>query len=418
MDAFKFIHCADLHLDSPFEGVRAEDADVAHELREATFRAFDNVIDLAVREQVDFIVVAGDVYDSADRSLRAQIHFRNALVRAAESGICTYLAHGNHDPLSGWEAGLPLPDRVFRFGAKVERGVHRRGGDDIALLYGVSYPDREVRVNLAHEFRKDPGAPFSVGILHCNVGGNPNHDNYAPCTVEDLVSTGLDYWALGHVHAHTIVRSERPWVVYPGNTQARNVRESGEKGCCVVRVDSSGRVECRFVPTDLIRWFAKDVDVTALSSLDDLLNELRRVCDNVRQKAAGRRAVLRILLRGRGPLHRQLARENAVDDLLAELREEERYRDDFVWVESLDNRTQPLVDLEARSRAHDFVGEFLRCVRSWRTDAGLKELRTALMSWPEHARIRSYLEELTDDELSLVLDQAEVLGFDLLAAEE
>jgi DNA repair exonuclease SbcCD nuclease subunit len=101
---FKFVHCADLHLDSPFEGLHALEPEIARVLRRATFQAFENIIDLAIREQADFLIVAGDIYDSANRSLYAQIRFREALRRAAEAGLQCFLAHGNHDPLSGWDA--------------------------------------------------------------------------------------------------------------------------------------------------------------------------------------------------------------------------------------------------------------------------------------------------------------------------
>ncbi|MGE5542038.1 MAG: metallophosphoesterase family protein, partial [Bacillota bacterium] len=174
-DGFTFVHCADLHLDSPFEGVRSAEPSVASILCDATFRAFGNVIDLAIRERADFLIIAGDVYDGANRSLRAQLRFRDGLRRAVENGVRCFVSHGNHDPLTGWEAGLSLPEGVHRFGGDVERVTVKRGGSELCRLYGVSYRARNVQENLSRRFKAETEGPFSIGVLHCNVGGNPDH---------------------------------------------------------------------------------------------------------------------------------------------------------------------------------------------------------------------------------------------------
>lgn len=419
MDSFTFVHCADLHLDSPFEGMRALDERIGDVLKESTFRAFDNIVDLAVHVRAQFIIVAGDVYDSRDRSLRAQMRFRDGLVRAAEHGIWCFVAHGNHDPLSGWEAGLRLPDSVVRFGAAVETHPFPPGGDAVAMVSGVSHPTGAVTANLALQFPAGTGGPFSIGVLHCNVGGIPDYDNYAPCEMDDLVSRRLDYWALGHVHSRRILRPGDPWVVYPGNPQARSVREPGERGCYVVRVAASGQVNCEFVPTDVVRWYAKRVDVSGLASADDLLDSLQALSERVRREAEGRCAVVRAVLVGRGPLHHLLRRPGLVDELVQHLREEEGDRENPVWIESVQDETRAAVDLEQRSAIADFVGEFLRCVRQCRGgEEGRSILREALRARPEHAVIGSYLDQLSDEDLLSILDEAEGLGFDLLAGEE
>ncbi|MEI6158083.1 MAG: DNA repair exonuclease, partial [Atribacterota bacterium] len=175
-----FIHCADLHLDSPFEGLHQIDSHIASVLRDATFQAFEKVIDFTIAENCDFLLISGDVYDEADRSLRAKLRFRDQLQRAMEAGIPCFVAHGNHDPLSGWEAEISLPDGVTRFGGeKVELIPFREGKDDRAHIYGISFPVREVRENLAKRFRRESNSVFSIAVLHCNLGGNTEYDNYA-----------------------------------------------------------------------------------------------------------------------------------------------------------------------------------------------------------------------------------------------
>ena len=418
---FSFVHCADLHLDSPFEGIQAAAPAIAAVLREATFTAFDRIIDLAIEEAVDFIVVAGDVHDGENRSLRAQLRFRDAIRKAGDAGLRCFVAHGNHDPLSGWEAHLTMPAQAVRFGGQgVECFTVQRHGVTLAHLYGISFPVREVTANLATGFRRDPGAPFAIGVLHCNVGGDPNHDNYAPCGVEDLAAAAMDYWALGHIHARKILRAEEPCIVYPGNPQGRSRREMGARGCYLVRVDAARRITPTFVATDVVRWYAQDLDIGLLATWDDLLDELTRVRDEVRAGAEGRAAVLRLNLTGRGELHRELARKIDLERDLAEpLREGEPERPDFVWVESVRNRTRPPLDLDQRRLVQDFVGDFLNAAQDLRGQANAGAgLREVLAQRPEHRIIAAALEQFADDELLTILNDAEILGVDQLLPEE
>ncbi|GAH49465.1 unnamed protein product, partial [marine sediment metagenome] len=214
MRPFTFVHAADLHLDSPFVGIQDVDEEIAERLREATFSTFRHIVDLCVEREVDFVLVAGDIYDSGDRSLRAQIRFRDGLRRLSAAGIPAFVVHGNHDPLDRWSATLQWPEDAHIFGGKtVTRVPVEAEGDMIATVYGISYPTQEVRRNLATEFRRDEKDVYAIGLLHCNVGENTGHEPYAPCSVEDLVRAGMDYWALGHVHNRRIMREDKPVIV-------------------------------------------------------------------------------------------------------------------------------------------------------------------------------------------------------------
>ena len=278
MPRLKFVHAADLHLDSPFRGIRSEAPDyVADALRRATFDAYENIIVLCLQERVDALLVAGDIYDGADRSLRAQLQFVDGLNRLDGAGIRSFVCHGNHDPLDGWEARLSLPPGCVRFGPEVTGEPVFPDAPERATVYGVSYPQRVVTENLSLRFREIPAfagmtvgagmpggdggvsgagmtvgdgsvAGFNVGLLHANVGGNTGHDNYSPCTVADLADAGLDYWALGHVHTRQVLRQERPAVVYPGNPQGRHPLETGARGVYLVEVDDYGAVSLDFPP--------------------------------------------------------------------------------------------------------------------------------------------------------------------------
>lgn len=417
---FTFVHCADLHLDSPFEGLQAVEPEIARVLRRATFRAFDNIIDLAIREGADFLIVAGDVYDGAHRSLNAQIRFRESLRRAAESGIQCFVAHGNHDPLSGWEANLTMPDGVRRFGGgQVERSTARRGGEILAHLYGISYPTREVKENLIPKFPQEVQGPFLIGVLHGNVGGDPNHDNYAPCSLRDLMNCRMDYWALGHIHAARILHPENPCVVYAGTPQGRSVRETEARGCFLVRVSQSGLPQPEFVPTDVVRWFVESVDIENLGTVSDLLDELVRCKEDIRRQAAGRGAIWRLALTGRGELHALLRKLDPERELTQPLRDDEAGRGDFVWLESTMVRTRPALDLAHRRQVQDFIGDMLRAADALRGEADPGTvLREVASRRPEHRLLAARLEKLAPQEWLAILDEAESHALDLLLGDE
>ena len=216
MAQVRFVHAADLHLDSPFGGIRTEaPPHVADRLYRATFDSYENIVSLCLRERVDALLVAGDIYDGADRSLRAQLRFNEGLKRLDTAGIRTFVCHGNHDPLDGWEARLDLPPGCVRFGPEVSSAPVFPLEPERAMVHGISYPQRVVTENLSQHFRPPYSSGFNAGLLHANVGGNAAHDNYSPCTVDDLSETGIDYWALGHVHTRQVLRRDRPAIVYP-----------------------------------------------------------------------------------------------------------------------------------------------------------------------------------------------------------
>jgi len=415
-----FVHCSDLHLDSPFAGLGETQPDIAELLKRATFAAFDRIVDLAVAERADFIIISGDIYDGADRSLLAQIRFHEGLSRAAEAGIKSFIAHGNHDPLSGWEAGLVFPPEVYRFGGdRVESYRVKRDGIDLASVSGISYSRSKVEENLALGFKADKKAPFNIGVLHSNLGGDPNHDNYAPCVIDDLISSGMDYWALGHIHNRAIKRENHPTVVYPGNPQGRSLRETGPRGCYLVRVDESGQVTLEFHETDSVRWLIEDIDISDRSTENDLIDRLLSRRDAVRAADHNLGKILTIRLTGRGALHKALQRPENIIDITEEMRSGESERKDFVWLDSIRVNTRPEIDIENRRRMDDFVGDFLKAAERLRRDENAAaRLREFLMSQPGGARIKSQIENLPESDLYDIVNRAEIEGLNLLLPDE
>ncbi|MGI8657174.1 MAG: metallophosphoesterase family protein, partial [Candidatus Limnocylindria bacterium] len=245
LEPFRFLHTGDLHLDSPIEGLSAEaPPDVLAELRAATTGAWHNIVALALRERVDFVVIAGDVFEVASPTLLGQTRFRDGLARLADAGIPSFVVHGNHDPADGrsWAPSLVFPALAHRFGTGVGESVGvLREGREIARVHGRSYPRAAVAENFAASMKAGPDEPFSIGLLHTNVGDRPGHANYAPCSVSDLRSSGMDYWALGHIHHPGPVLDEPP-ALYCGIPQGRDPGELGARGCYLVEVGVAGQV--------------------------------------------------------------------------------------------------------------------------------------------------------------------------------
>ena len=412
MVKLRFVHAADLHLDSPFRGIRNEAPEhVADTLHRATFDAYRNIIDLCLQEHVDALLVAGDIYDGADRSLRAQLKFVEGMGRLDTAGIRSFICHGNHDPLDGWEARLDLPSGCFRFGAEVTGEPVFPGEPERATVYGVSYPRREVRENLSPLFADAAASRgFGIGLLHANVGGNLDHDSYAPCSVADLADTGLDYWALGHVHTRRVLRQERPTVVYPGNPQGRHPNEPGARGVYLVEVDDYGGVSLDFRVVDVVRWETLLLDIGGLETEQALIDAANDLAESALAATYGRSVVARLTLTGRGPLHRWLRREGTVDDVRDQLNGRYANSENWLWCEGVYLDTASPVDREQVARREDFAGDLARFgVEIRENPDALAELRDALRVLYVNSNAAPYLRRYLppDDELRELLAAAE-----------
>ena len=411
MSKLRFVHAADLHLDSPFSGLRAVAPDeVSSTLRRATFDVYDNIVDLCIEERVDALLVAGDVYDGADRSLRAQLKFVDGLRRLDEAGIRSFICHGNHDPLDGWEARLDLPDGCVRFGPDVTGEPVFPKDPERATVYGISYPQRDVRENLSPRFRDLPNGGFKIGLLHANVGGNTDHESYAPCTVSDLEETSIDYWALGHVHTRAVLRGQNPAIVYPGNPQGRHPNEPGERGVYLVEVDESGVVDLEFRAVDVVRWETREVDIAGLGDEQRVLDAVYGVADSALDGAGVRPVVLRLVLTGRGAMDRWLRRPGTLDDVLDRLNGEYAGGRPWLWCERIQLETGSPVDREQVMRREDFASDLARLVDELvRNPEALDQLRQPLRDLYETQRARRYLRELLpgDEELREIIAAAE-----------
>lgn len=387
-------------------------------------QALDSIVDLAISRRCLFVLFAGDIYDGPDRGLRAQLRFRRALEQLSDSGIASYVVHGNHDPVeSGWSAIRSWPPLTTVFGSsEVELAAVEVNGDRVATVQGISYARRDMRENLARRYSRPPGPGLAIGLLHCNVGGIPGHDDYSPCSLADLRSSGLDYWALGHIHAREVLAGAPGdcYAVYPGNTQGRSIREAerSDKGVMLVSAEGEAVTGLDFVASDSIRFFEVHVDTTGMSDLPEVCTALARSADELLDSADGRSLVLRARVTGRGPVHADLGREGAPAGVLRDLREDAGGGHPFIWWDSLIDGTRPSMTRTEIERRNDFLSDLLAVADAARSDPrSLRAIgeRAGAEVMPTGVRtISSRLVE-SDEGLAQLLAQATDLALDLVA---
>lgn len=416
MANYRFIHAADLHLDSQFGVLSAEFPELAQILRRSTFETYDRIIDLCIEEKVDALLIAGDVFDSAEGSLGAQWSFVSGLERLSQQGIKSFVCHGNHDPLDGWRAGLDWPEGAYQFGSEPHAIPFDEADPNSPLVTGVSYPTQEVRNNLVTRFPPPTSNRPSIGLVHANVGADTGHENYAPCTIDDLITSGYDYWALGHVHTRRELRGRNdgaPVVVYPGNTQGRHRNEQGPRGVYIVEMDeSAGVMALDFHPTDGIRWQEFECSIDELETDQELIDA---VDENVRiaiDEADGRHLVYRVLLTGSGSLHNSLVQPNYLDDLQRQFNSTFAELRPFALCEKIVDSSSTQFDRDQLASGTDFVADLLAFINQLKNDpeqrAQLKN-RAELDALFGHTRARRYLKDSDPDDSSIVelIDQAE-----------
>ena len=279
------------------------------------------------------------------------------------------------------------------------------------MVHGVSYPTREVRENLTPHFAGTGTGPgFNIGLLHANVGGNPDHDSYAPCSVSDLAGAGLDYWALGHVHTRQTLRERDPVIVYPGNPQGRHPNELGARGVYLVEVDDHGAAQLDFRPMDLVRWETLSLDIGPLDTEQALIDAVNGLAEEALGDAQGRSVVARLELTGRGHLHRDLRNGDAAEAIREQLNEQYDRRGAWLWCEGIRLATASPVDRELVALREDFLGDLVRLSGELReSEESAAEFRRLLQPLYSRREVRELLRDFapSDDELRELLADAE-----------
>ena len=360
MNSFRFLHAADLHLDCPLKGLEQYEGAPVQQIRDSTRRALENLIELALAEQVAFIVIAGDLFDGKWTDIQTGLWTVNQFRRLEKQGIKVYLIRGNHDSMSEAALKISWPRNVFEFPTdRPLTVIDERTG---AALHGQGFAARECAVDLAQNYPPADPQRVNIGLLHTSLMGDAQHDAYAPTTPEVLIGKRYDYWALGHIHAHRIVQSS-PVIVYPGCTQGRHIREPGAKGCLLVSVEGH---TCRpeFRETDVLRWQSVTIDLPTSSQRPEMLEAVHSQLEVCRQQSQGRFSAVRLTLTGRCEFHREVEKPQGRIEILGEIRNVANQWDDL-WIEKVELETAPPVDVEALRAGQDLFGELLRDFDRW-----------------------------------------------------
>lgn len=341
----RFLHAADIHLDSPLLKLDAYEGAPAAEIRGATRQALIKLIDVAIDAQVDFVVIAGDLYDGNWRDQQTGLFFIAQASRLIKQGIPLYVIRGNHDAANVMTRSLPWPRNPD--GSTIL--LSDKDCESIRLeklgvsLHGRSFGDRAEKENLAATYPAADSGMFNVGILHTSLQEEGQHATYAPCSVNMLADKQYDYWALGHIHHRG---SHHPPgaspIVFSGNTQGRSIRETGPKGCYLVDCSGANEPQLVFKPLDSVRWELLTVNVGESENLDDVQAavqaQLRTCFHQLHEHFPEHILVVRIRLEGTTKLHGELVQHQR--RLAAEI---QALAIDLaggaIWIESLRVRT-------------------------------------------------------------------------------
>ena len=353
----RFIHASDLHIDSPLRGLDRYDGAPVERLRSATRSALERLVDRALAERVDFLLLAGDIYDRDWQDFHTGLFFRGQMVRLERAGIRCFIVQGNHDAQGVISRQLTLPSNVTVFSSRAAQTIRL---DDLSVaIHGRSFPEREVNEDLVPSYPPPVPGFFNIGLLHTSLTGRAGHDTYAPTDLPTLVAKGYDYWALGHVHAREVL-NERPRIVFCGNLQGRHAKETGAKGCELVTVEA-GRVEAEFIALDVVRWSQLSVPLDGVDRLESLNEAFARALEPVLAGTTDRLHAVRVTLTGSTLLHGlEAAQPGTLAAAMHAAAQDIGTAE--IWIEQVRLDLSTPLDRARAAQRQDAVGELVRLV--------------------------------------------------------
>ncbi len=356
----QFIHAADLHIDSPLRGLQRYEGAPADRLQGATRTALVRIVDLAIRKQVAFVIIAGDLFDGHWQDMQTGLWTASQFRRLQQANIDVYLMRGNHDAESLIGRTMRWPPNVHEFTtSKPQTFRHEASG---MALHGQGFAHRSVQEDLAANYPAPLDGWFNIGVLHTSLTGDPLHDPYAPTSVRVLNERGYHYWALGHIHARRTIQ-EAPYIGYPGNTQGRHINEPGSKGCSLVTVTDGHLDSITFEATDSLRWATVEVELEEQDGDDRFLEKLRDHLLSARDRCEDCFCAARIVVTGACRLHEQLALTEdgrQTEQLSADIRNLANEFEESIWVEKVVWNTRPVADINRLRQQQDLLGDLLR----------------------------------------------------------
>ncbi len=282
---FSFLHIADIHLGRPFSDLSKYSENHKNILNRATEKTFNNIIDFALNNKVDFVLIAGDTFDSENQDFSSQLILKRGLKKLEEAEIKAFLICGNHDCVNSYNKntfnyaenslikiiGINTPNYTD---IEVENNRHEK----IAVLHALSYTTDKMNENPIQYFSKSNDLNrlmFHIGLLHSDITSEKD-SSYAPCSYGELENIGYDYWALGHIHKPEPQINDK--IQYSGTVQGRNIKETGAHGIRFVNVENNIIVRNEFIKLDTVRFEEVTADI---SSVDDLTQAYDIIFDSL-----------------------------------------------------------------------------------------------------------------------------------------
>lgn len=363
--SFTFIHAADIHLDSPLIGLEQYEGAPVERIRSATRDAFVNLVDQAIARRVAFIIIAGDLYDGDWKDYNTGLFFTSQMVRLKQAEISVYLIRGNHDAASLISRELKLPDNVIEFAT--DHAETKLIEDLKVAIHGQGFASRSVEENLVKSYPERKEGYLNIGVLHTSATGREGHENYAPCSVEDMIEKGYDYWALGHIHKRELLHKKNPVILFSGNIQGRHINEQGKKGCTLVHVQDGAVDSLDELPLDVLRWKPCDLDVSGKNSIEEILDSARNLLEEKDQEADGRLLAVRFRIHGTTPIHQELiVKEDYLVNNIRSLALEVGSGD--IWVEKVKIETSRTVNIDAMTKQDTPVAAILDAIKQASAD--------------------------------------------------
>ena len=299
----RFIHAADIHLDSPLKGLAKRHNLPIDKILSATRNALVNLVTLAIDEKVDFVLLAGDVYDGDPEDLSANFHFNQQMGRLNQKNIKVVMITGNHDAKSKISRPLSPPKNLTILSTDNPESFEiTKQGEVIAIIHGQGFLKQAETRNLATTYPAPIAGKLNIGILHTSLDGRDGHDNYAPTTKIELINKGYSYWALGHVHTREEVH-QKPYIIFPGNIQGRHIRETGAKGCYLVTFKDNHEAQLDFKPLDVFRWEAITINLEGIEEESEFEGKLAETVESRNLPFNEIPHGIRIILKGNTSLH-------------------------------------------------------------------------------------------------------------------
>ncbi|MFB1051112.1 exonuclease SbcCD subunit D [Paraliobacillus sp. JSM ZJ581] len=396
MEQLRFIHCADLHIDSPFKGLDNLPTSLFKEVKQSTFKALEHLVQTAIKKRVDFVLMVGDIFDQSTQSVYAQMQFLQACNQLNAYNISVYVSFGNHDYMQRDFINMNYPPNVYVFKKEdVTTYIYKKNNHPLVTIHGFSYHSQAVYENKTSSYNKTT-TPYHIGMLHGSVEQHTEHDTYAPFKVQELVNKDFDYWALGHIHKRQHLK-EAPPIIYPGNIQGRSKKEIGEKGCYYVELSKS-RTDLTFIPLQSIRFEQVTINASELLTIQSIEKAIMQELNLLTTQG---KSFVWVNFEYYTKEVADFYYEGMLTDMIDFINEKMVNNNDWIWIESIDLKGHGIIDKESYRNGEHFLGEVLKLSQDDEdTDCELDPL------W-KHPKARKFLHDLTKEEKDELLEEAE-----------